>query len=284
MHLSSENKRIAMDSIKALSDITTSPETRGHLTTVAENSCCAQFHRNKLYGSGLTSKLATKWYNERCLAAGIKIVDEIEITAAPVPVEFAKHHVFEGDTLLSKLREDIDPKASKLGLIYIYTHNISPFYGMIKIGYTSKQVATSRLDHWATCGHGVATLLETIEQVRHPERVESLIHFGLLENWYELRWCNVHARSHIEWFKAKSSETAETARLWCDWMNRANPYDRHGELKKVWREHLEFLKKFEITISAEMMVLVQNIEEGSEDISELIKDGYPVPRRSMIRE
>jgi hypothetical protein len=55
-------------------------------------------------------------------------------------------------------------------------------------------------------------------------------------------------------------------------MNRANPYDRCGNLKDIWKETVEFLTMHEIPIKAEAMMQIQEIEEGSIELLEFIDD------------
>lgn len=247
------------------------------LASIAENCCCAHYHYNKIYGSGLALKLAHLWHDEiqralgRTLRSRTPNLNVENTPAGPVPVSFARHPTLAGETLLSKLVSSIDTGASKVGSLYLYTHEATPFSGMVKIGYTSRNVQ-SRLDDWAECGHGRPRLLSAFNGLRHPERVELLVHFELAKHWYAQRWCAVHAKAHIEWFKVDVERAKAVARLWCRWMQDASPYDRRGHLKPIWKTHIDFLVEHQNPITAEAMLQIHGIETGSERIQEFIND------------
>ncbi|KAH6991554.1 hypothetical protein EDB82DRAFT_494162 [Fusarium venenatum] len=246
------------------------------LATIAEDCCCARHHRNKIWGSGLAGELADRWQNEIRNALGLtthgrNLSMKTEGTKTSVPITFAKHQVLEEETLLSKLQSPVDPRACKTGSLYFYTHANDVFGGMIKIGYTSRTI-DSRLHEWAECGNGYPELLYSLSDVRHPERVELLIHFEFVEWWYAQRWCEHHRKAHIEWFKVDLDRVRTVARLWCQWMQDANPYDRRGRLTALWAGHIEFLVQHENPITAGAMVQIQKIEEGSDEVYEFIDD------------
>jgi hypothetical protein len=260
------------------------------LANIAEQSCCACHHRNKMWGSGLAQELAVRWKNEiqitlsvasytivqtvklKSISPSISAISEcssklsnhsiyfnsdpqIGITGhsdsknlptdhlvltthslpPDKPVAFAKHAVLKGETLCSKLLSRLDPQAGTSGSLYIYTHKKDAFSGMVKIGYTCGTI-DFRLRKWAECGHGYPDLLESYHRVRHLGRVELLTHFELLEHWYEQRGCNLHHQAHIEWFKIDVRAASSSARLWSQWMERANPYDRRGHSPQSFLE------------------------------------------------
>jgi hypothetical protein len=270
------------------------------LANIAEQSCCARHHRNKMWGSDLAQKLAVRWQNEIQVTVKLESVspsistilecsgsigghsdskslltDQAVLTTNSLPpdkpVAFAKHEVWKGETLSSKLLSPIDPQAGKIGSLYIFTHTKDAFCGMIKIGYTCRTI-DFRLSDWAACGHGYPVLLDSYNRVRHPERVELLTHFELLEYWYAQRWCKLHRQAHIEWFKIDIGTASSIARLWSLWMERAIPYDRRGHLKAFWKETIDFLTMHEIPIAAKVMMQIQEIEEGSPELLDFIDD------------
>ncbi|KAK2603656.1 hypothetical protein QQS21_004129 [Conoideocrella luteorostrata] len=248
------------------------------LAQIAENCCCARHHRNKMFGSGLALKLAHRWANEIRETFMLSLIKEVQhiktehILVSLASDTFARYQVFKGETLSSKLLSTIDKTASTIGSLYFYTHKMNAFSGMVKIGYSSRNVQ-SRLDAWAECGHGQPVVLGVFNDVRHPERVESLVHFELMECWYAQRWCKVHEKPHIEWFKVNVDKATAVARQWCKWMRDANPYDRRGCLKTSWKEHINFLVQHENPVTAEAMVQVHEIEMGSQLVDEFIDDG-----------
>lgn len=284
------------------------------LADIAEQSCCARHHRNKMWGSGLAQELAARWQNEiqfTLLVPNYKIAQTVklenvspsvstisECSSKPnhhsshsdakslptdqavltthslppdKPVAFAKHEVCKGETLVSKLWSPIEPQAGTIGFLYLFTHKKDAFCGMIKIGYTCRSI-DFRLNDWAECGHGYPVLLDSYDGVRHPERVELLTHFELLEYWYAQRWCKIHRKAHIEWFKIDIGTAGSIARLWSLWMERANPYDRRGHLKAFWKETIDFLTMHKVPIAAEVMMQIQEIEEGSPKLLDFIDD------------
>lgn len=246
------------------------------LAAIAVNCCCPRHHRNQMmYQSGLKEKLADRWYGEiqkefsvKPPQTGFYIKSEGSTTDAEVT--FARRHVLEGQTLVSALLLDIDEGASKNGSLYFYTHLQTAFSGMIKIGY-GRSVQT-RLNAWTECGHGLPKLLKSFADVRHPERVESLVHFELLDCWYEQRWCKVHQHSHIEWFKIDVERADAVASFWCRWMSDANPYDRRGKLQSSWQSHIDFLLQHDNPVTAKAMMLIHEIETGSPMIHDFIDD------------
>lgn len=271
-------------------------EVAKSLVEIAENSCCRQCHRNKMQGSGLAQKLAIQWHTEIREALGLgphntilKIKSDGE-SIFSFSATFAKHCVFQGESLCSTMLSKIGPGRCKTGSLYIYTHAETAFQGMIKIGYTSNPVQ-SRLDEWATCGHGCPQLLGFFNNVRHPERVEKLVHFELVECWYEIIWCLIHQQSHIEWFKIDFLRAKRIAGLWCQWMEDADPYDDGGRLAARWVAHMQFLAQHENPITAEAMAQIQRIEEGSDEVDEFIEDkalrkrqGTPVKREEEAED
>ncbi|CZR49596.1 uncharacterized protein FPRO_15954 [Fusarium proliferatum ET1] len=246
------------------------------LAAIAEDCCCARHHRNKIWGSGLAHELANRWQNEIRNASGLtthgrNLSVKTEDSKTSVHIAFVKHQVLEEETLLSKLQSVVDTRARKTGSLYFYTHADDAFDGMIKIGYTSREIET-RLLEWNECGNGHPKLLDSLSGVRHPERVELLTHFELVGCWYAQRWCEHHRKAHIEWFKVDLERVRTVARLWCRWMQDANPYDRRGCLKDHWAGHIKFLVQHDNPITAKAMVQIQKIEEGSDEVYKFIDD------------
>ncbi|KJK73587.1 hypothetical protein H634G_11154 [Metarhizium anisopliae BRIP 53293] len=228
-----------------------------------------------MFGSGLAQELAGRWQEEIQLALGRRLVGRPEKLKTENPrataVGFTSHPASRGETLHSSLLLDLEPGASKPGSLYFYTYDEAAFSGMIKIGYTTQNVQ-SRLDAWEECGHGKPRLLASFGGVRHPKRVELLVHFELAKHRYAQRWCRVHTKSHIEWFKIDVGRAKMVAYLWCRWMQDANPYDRRGLLKPGWISHVNFLVEHGNPITAAAMVQIHEIETGSQRIEEFIDD------------
>ncbi|KAL5372876.1 hypothetical protein DPSP01_013141 [Paraphaeosphaeria sporulosa] len=244
------------------------------LSEIAELSCCALHHRNRIWATGLAKSLAHQWqqglqsdlsetafesagavkveceHSPRCDTAEGNEETEKKLEL----VAFSPHIPFEGDTLRSTLLSQIESTASKIGSVYAFTYLDSAFDGMIKIGYTSRSIDL-RMDEWADCGHGPPHLLKSFSN-----------------DWHAMRWCKYHERSHIEWFKTSVSAVSQVVQAWISWIERANPYDRRGNLKPFWRGIIDFLSEYEITITAELMVQIQEIEDGTVSVASFIDD------------
>lgn len=306
IEITAEDRELALQRIES---VRKSYPTKGapsvqDLADIAEYCCCGRHHRNKIWGSGLSLELASRWQKEiltflaqalQSTAQSIKqehvavSVHSIALTPAPTrtsthiytpastPVAFAKYQLLEWDTLRSLLLSDLDLRASKDGSIYFYTHAEAVFHGMVKIGYTSQNIE-SRLYDWAECGNGHPILLDSLRYVRHPERVEKLTHLELAQSRHALRWCKIHRKSHIEWFKVDCKQARTIAQHWGEWIEKAEPYDRRGRLLPSWVGHVAFLVKHDCLITAAAMAQIQRIEAGSTEVLEFIDD--EVLRRS----
>jgi hypothetical protein len=65
-------------------------------------------------------------------------------------------------------------------------------------------------------------------------------------------------------------------------MERANAYDRRSHLKAFWKETIEFLTVHEIPITAEVMMQIQEIEEGSTELLDFVDDDALRKRQEPI--
>jgi hypothetical protein len=244
------------------------------LTKVAELCCCSRYHRNKVWGSHLAQDLAHRRYNEK-QTDGVFPAQPRSSTAKAesdqtIAITFAKHQIDERESLVSILLSSV-PQPRKTGSVYIYTHAAEAFQGMIKIGFTCKTVGY-RLEYWAECGHGNPILVESVHNLSHPSRLDQLIHLELVEYWHALRWRETHQRSHIEWFKVNSDRGKTLAHHWSQWMRSANPYDGLGQLKELWKAHIEFLVQHENPITAEALCQIQRIKDRSAEVNDFIDD------------
>lgn len=263
------------------------------LAEIAELSCCARNHRNRMWGCGLARALAHRWRQELRSSllessSGCTVAVQTECEHYPCCdadaadevaknqlslVAFAPHVPFEKENMESLLLSRINPKASKEGSVYAFTYSKGGFDKMVKIGSTGRPI-NLRMAEWGDCGYGQPHVLKVFTEVRHPERVEFLTHFQLAKVWYELRWCETHQRSHIEWFKTTVNAVSEVVQAWATWIERANPYDRRGHLKPFWRGIVDFLFKYEIIITAELMLQIQEVEDGIMSVANFIDDDF----------
>lgn len=316
--ITNEYNKAALDLVNTISDSSLSlQEVLPILADIAEKCCCGRHHRNKIWGSHMNFHLASRWQNEissekyHQFSTFRKRSESLEIpklkhekgfsslplleqpslnhTVAVIPtakvVVFARHEAFKGETLLSKLMEPINCNSTKNGSVYLYTHTEKTFSGFIKVGFTGRSKVYVRLDEWAKCGHGNPVLLKSYNDIRYPERIEQLVHFELARFRYEIRWCKFHGQSHIEWFQIAFEVASLTVHHWSQWMERANPYDRRGTLKSFWKETIVFLTDYDIPITAVLMMQIQEIEEGSSDLPDFIKDDKFWKRtRSIVKK
>jgi hypothetical protein len=244
------------------------------LEDMAELCCCPRHHRSKIYGTGLKTELGTAWNKE------LKVVPALRTRAEPIPLDlplrtFAKHHIHTAESMCERICSPLDLGTGTKGSIYFYTHKSTAFAGMLKIGYTCKAIST-RLLEWEGCGHGKPDLLDSILDVRHPERVELLTHFQLLEVWHEMMWCKAHQRTHIEWFKVKIDNAKIIASNWNDWMHKANPYDRRGKLAPIWEARCAALQKLGLPITAQTMLRFYERDVG------LVKKDQPTGAKAAF--
>ncbi|KAB5580957.1 hypothetical protein GE09DRAFT_1084347 [Coniochaeta sp. 2T2.1] len=88
---------------------------------LAEICCCAPYHRNKVFGSGLAKDLADRWYRER-IPLGLQ---ELRLPSVPkvetqtpdsTLITFAKHQTSHVESFLSILQLNID-----LALTYMHS-------------------------------------------------------------------------------------------------------------------------------------------------------------------
>jgi hypothetical protein len=313
--ITDEYNKAALDQVKAISDTSLSvKEELLILAEIAEKCCCSRHHSNKIWGSNLNSQLASRWQNEissekdshsstlrepsespeipelkhekglvnKSLLEHLPLSHTGFVISATKAVIFARHEAWKGETLLSKLMEPIDSNSTKIGSVYLYTHTEKTFFGFIKVGFTGRPRIRDRLDEWAKCGHGNPVLLKSYNDIRHPERIEQLVHLELARCRYDIRWCKFHKQSHIEWFQIAFEVASLTVHLWSQWMKRANPYDRRGTLKSFWKETILFLTNYDIPITAGLMIQIQEIEEGSSDLPDFIKDDKFWKRKKSI--
>lgn len=201
-----------------------------------------------------------------------KIEDkQLLFSTTPTLVEFSRHSLHPDITLSATVWSDIDESASKIGSVYIFTYSGSDWKGMIKIGYTARSIKL-RLQEWTACGHGEPYLFDSVENIHHPERVELLVHLELMMYRRRLDWCDYHCGTHVEWFEVGLALASKVLHSWSSWMERANSYDRRGYLKTFWIDAIRFLGKYKICITGALMRWIEEVEEGTADVTTLLDD------------
>lgn len=151
--------------------------------------------------------------------------------SSPVSTGFKPHQVSPSNTVASTLLENLTPRDSRIGSLYLFTRTSSP--GHIKIGITQQTVQT-RLSSWQRqCGY-IPRLAASFSDVPHVYRVESLVHFELAKYWRTEIKCSGCPRQHQEWFEVANDYAIEVARKYVDWIKEAQPFGEDGCLKPVW--------------------------------------------------
>ncbi|KAJ9655653.1 hypothetical protein H2198_005551 [Neophaeococcomyces mojaviensis] len=199
-----------------------------------------------------TARYQTRSTNSGLLLSLFNDDDE----TANANTEFGPHICEPGETLSTALCSTIPSKKCKKGHIYLFSRLSSP--GFVKIGYTGKTVS-QRLAEWEECGY-VPQLERSFSNVPHPERVETLVHFELVNFWHREKWCKAHTRSHIEWFKLDVSKATEVANNWVRWMTEAKPYDDHGQLTWKWYNTIKELISANSAVTARKLLDVHDAE------------------------
>lgn len=247
------------------------------LTHAVRKYCCDSYHRDVVKNSRLDQKLARKWYLEMREAGLISDTavkaesngfsnDSIDMFAltdllGDLTIEedegpFRRHKRPPGETVASKLLQRVPKKEleasqqGKLGYIYMFSQKIFP--GMVKIGYSNKNVQ-ERLTYWSKCGHGQPCLVASFSDVRQARLVETLIHHELSSYWRREHNCMKHKCAHKEWFEIESIQAVRIARDWIDWMNKVQPYDELGDLNPQWRTMIRELVLCEVYVTSELL-------------------------------
>ncbi|KAH8169986.1 hypothetical protein LIA77_10530 [Sarocladium implicatum] len=255
------------------------------LATLAKLCCCVRHHRNKIQGTGLMTEVGIAWNKEvGDMPPASTQREHSPPVHHPRPLGiFGRHQVYMKESMFERICSPLNLKTGTKGSIYFYTHKSTDFAGMIKIGYTCKSIA-SRLLEWEECGHGKPDLLGSIIDVRHPERVELLTHFQLLEAWHEIMWCKAHSRTHIEWFKVGAENAEAIASCWNNWMHKANPYDRRGNLLPIWERRCILLEKLGIPITAQTMFRLYQYDVGIVKNSLVVEDATLTQRQELRKD
>lgn len=122
--------------------------------------------------------------------------------------------------------------AMELGEGYVYVYWNEATFGVLKIGFTTRNVS-GRLKEWEDgCRHVAAEQYSSPCKVRHAAKVEQLVHADLLDYRVLEPACRTCSKSHIEWFKGLSlSYIIGRIEAWSQWMSEG-PYE---QLDGQWR-------------------------------------------------
>jgi len=129
--------------------------------------------------------------------------------------------------VISKLREPLTKKeqAVKWGFLYAYTVKENPMY--VKIGYTSRDVATRHIEWETACDRQVAAAYPVHPKdavlVPYPQRAEALCH-AELEHCRLRVACGPCRVQHEEWFEVSGEVAFDVIKKWTARMAK-NPYE-----------------------------------------------------------
>lgn len=123
-----------------------------------------------------------------------------------------------------------EPNELTDGYIYVYWNRIS--FGLVKIGFTSRDVGL-RLQEWANdCGHRIQEFYRSPSKIKHAARVEKLIHTEFRDQRVFQSYCDGCRRTHTEWFKGLDVRVViERIEAWTEWIMK-EPY---VERSNGWR-------------------------------------------------
>ena len=162
---------------------------------------------------------------------------------SPQP-EFRPHKVIpkSNDSVFHRIQLPLRCHDFKTGSNYIFNRASSP--GYVKIGW-SAHTATYRVGQWSKCGYEPRLLFGT-ENVPHAQRVEKLTHYELMKEWRREPECNRGTGCHVqhqEWFEVDVEKAVQILADWADFMERAQPYDENGYLKRRWVTAVESMNR-----------------------------------------
>ena len=159
---------------------------------------------------------------------------------------FLRHNVVEAEirnltpynvkkpkTVADHAKNQLTTQEREDGFVYVYW--VPGNFGLVKIGWTRKEV-DYRLNEWRKdCGHVPIRIFPQeyeAKKIPHAKRVENMIHTELYKWRRREEMCKGRrCGSHIEWFEVSNEVAVEVAEKWTEWMMK-EPYDQDGNLKK----------------------------------------------------
>jgi hypothetical protein len=182
------------------------------------------------------------------------VVPRVTVQPLRSNLEFRPHINEPGprDSVSSKLLANLIKRDFETGSLYIFDRSCSP--GYVKIGWTARNVS-SRLKDWSKHGY-TPNLLFKKDHVPHAQRLETLTHYELLEEWRtELKCKAAHCvRRHQEWFEVSAQRAKQVLSDWVDWMVITEPYDSKGVLKAPWNDFVKKADKNGQKITARLLL------------------------------
>ena len=124
--------------------------------------------------------------------------------------------------LKKRSKKEITPAVSQpyheSGFVYAYSRRFNQDWetDYIKIGKTKNDVWDYLRREAKKC-HAEFTILYVSPWIKHPRRVESMVHKELMAQKYELRDCRCN-RTHHEWFKVDLATARRAIDRWSEWI------------------------------------------------------------------
>ena len=139
-------------------------------------------------------------------------------------------------------RTKLDPD-KELGKGYIYIYWNEATFGVLKIGFTTREVSV-RLGEWEKgCKHTAKQQYSSPSKVQHVARVEKLVHAELLNYRVFEPACRTCLKSHIEWFRGVNlAFVVKRIEVWSQWMSEG-PYQKVGRKWELTQEGRESMPK-----------------------------------------
>ncbi|KAL1845805.1 hypothetical protein Daus18300_014434 [Diaporthe australafricana] len=116
---------------------------------------------------------------------------------------------------------------------YVYAYEVEGNKGLVKIGYTTRDVEERHKEWDFDCNRVSKNLYPistgTVAKVDHAHRVEALCHAELDHLRIKI-YCNSCLKEHVEWFEVSPAEAVAVIQKWSTWM-ASDPYHQAYRLK-----------------------------------------------------
>ncbi|KAK8115961.1 hypothetical protein PG984_012463 [Apiospora sp. TS-2023a] len=231
----SELRREILDSS---SKLTNTDQLEEYIRCLCDNYDCAR-HCDRIKDDGILIQLAERWKGEILQRRGVRSISVLTTSSPPPSLpEFRPRMTRPGptDSVSYKIREKLIDRDVEPGSLYIFSRPSSP--GYVKIGWTAVSV-DGRLNAWAKCGYTPNELFR-VGGVPHAQRVETLTHYELINEWRKQRPCvQCGGVEHQEWFETSRKRAEQVVGDWARFMKEAKPYVLDGFLKPEWQLYMK---------------------------------------------
>ncbi|KAH8707788.1 hypothetical protein HC256_009958 [Beauveria bassiana] len=145
-----------------------------------------------------------------------------------------------------QLNTEDDKSKNEIKDGFVYLYQVSGNDNLVKIGFTTGQVA-QRLESWKKDCHREPAQLypapdAVCKAVPHAHRVERLVHAELMEHRVRV-YCEPCEKQHVEWFKVSVKHAVAVIEKWSLWIQR-RPYEKRETRQSVkWSLKAEEAKR-----------------------------------------